>query len=226
MVCDRPLLRPRRALSAKTEMLTLHSLGTSTACISLPSGNIFSVMASVLDSAEFIDSDDQTAFNVAVWNKVLSDHFLAGLPHRIETDRYGQIIMSPPPDPEHGEKQAEIGALLKKLIPRGDVITECPVSTSEGVKGVDVTWISKERRALQRGHVCFTQAPEICVEVISPGNTSRELREKKALFFSEGAEEVWFCHRDGRMEFFLKAAPDNPAGSVLCPIFPKRLELQ
>src|SRR5467141_2982732 len=182
-------------------------------------------MASVLDTAELIDSEDQTAFNLAVWKKVLADHFLAGLPHRIETDRYGQIVMSPPPAPEHGEEQFEIGSMLKKLLPHGHVITECPVSTAEGVKGVDVTWISKERRQAQRGQVCFTQAPEICVEVISPGNTRRELREKKALFFAAGAEEFWFCQRDGRMEFFRKAEPETPAGFALCPAFPEHLQI-
>ena len=182
-------------------------------------------MASVLDTAELAESEDQTAFNLAVWRKVLADRFLAGLPHRIETDRYGQIVMSPPPAPEHGEEQFETGSMLKKLLPDGHVITECPVSTAEGVKGVDVTWISKERRRAQRGQVCFTQASEICVEVVSPGNTRRELREKKALFFAAGAEEVWFCHRDMRMEFFRKVEPEAPAGSALCAAFPKRIQI-
>src|SRR5947207_5221784 len=183
-------------------------------------------MASVLDAAELAESEDQTAFNLAVWTKVLADRFLAGLPHRIETDRYGQIVMSPPPAPEHGEEQAEIVSVLKKLLPKGHVITECPVSTAEGVKGVDVTWSSKERRRAQRGQICFTQAAEICVEVVSPGNTRRELREKKALFFAAGAEEVWFCHRDRRMEFFRKAAPETSADSALCPAFPKRIQIE
>ena len=105
-------------------------------------------MASVLDQPEATEITDQTAFNLAVWEKVLHDEFLATLPHRIETDRYGQIVMSPPPAPEHGEEQFEIGSLLKKLLPNGHIITECPVSTHEGVKGVDVTWISKSRRAV------------------------------------------------------------------------------
>src|SRR5437588_3528149 len=132
-------------------------------------------MASVLETAELIDSEDQTAFNLAVWEKVLTDSLLAGLPHRIETDRYGQIVMSPPPAPEHGEEQFAVGERLHQLLPAGHVITECPVSTSEGVKLVDVAWISKERRQAQRGRPCFTQAPEICVEIVSPSNSRREL---------------------------------------------------
>jgi Uma2 family endonuclease len=182
-------------------------------------------MASVIETAEIVESEDQTAFNLAVWQQVLADQFLAELPHRIETDRYGQIVMSPPPNPQHGQEQFRIGTFLEKQLPGGCVITECPVSTAEGVKGIDVVWISKRRLQSQRGKVCYTQAPEICVEVISPGNSRRELREKKALFFEAGAEEVWFCHGDGRMEFFVKTAPEAPGKSVLCPGFPQRIEI-
>ena len=53
---------------------------------------------------------------------------LAGLPHRIETDRHGHILMSPPPAPSHGVKQAKIATLFDQLLPKGVVITECPVS--------------------------------------------------------------------------------------------------
>jgi hypothetical protein len=59
---------------------------------------------------------------------------LARLPHRIETDRHGHILMSPPPAPSHGVKQACIATLLDTLLPEGLVITECLVSTSDGVE--------------------------------------------------------------------------------------------
>ena len=180
-------------------------------------------MASVLETAELVDSEGQTTFNLAVWEKVLADSFLAGLPHRLETDRYGQIVMSPPPAPEHGRAQFSLGERLHQLLSSGDVITECPISTSEGVKLVDVAWISRQRWQAQRGQDCLTQSPEICVEIVSPSNTRRELTEKKRLYFAAGAEEVWFCDRDGRMEFFRKQAPETAAGSVLCPDFPSRL---
>ena len=77
-----------------------------------------------------------------VWEKLLGDEFLAELPNRIETDELGQIIMLPPPAPEHGRGQVNIGFLLKTLMKGGEAISECPVSTSGGVKGADVVWIS------------------------------------------------------------------------------------
>jgi hypothetical protein len=42
-------------------------------------------------------SEKQTAFNFKRWRELLKDRDLARLPHRIETDRHGHILMSPPP---------------------------------------------------------------------------------------------------------------------------------
>ncbi len=183
-------------------------------------------MTSAINMPNLDEMEDQTAFNLAVWEQLLADEFLATLPHRIETNRFGQIIMMPPPGPDHGEEQFEIGFFLRKLLPGGRVITECPVSTSDGVKAADVAWISKERRGQQRRRkVCFDLAPEICVEVFSPCNSRREMRQKRALYFEAGAEEVWFCHDDGTMEFFAKDTPETAIASRLCPEFPARIDL-
>ncbi len=182
-------------------------------------------MSTLLDEPETLELADQHPFNVAVWKKLLADESLAELPNRIETDELGQIIMTPPPAPEHGEEQVEIGSLLKALMKGGHTISECPVSTSGGVKGVDVAWISRERREPQRGQGCFTEAPEICVEIVSPSNSRREMKKKKRLYFEAGAEEVWFREPDGRMAFYLKAAPDVAVeASILCPEFPGRVQ--
>jgi len=172
------------------------------------------------------DIEDQHAFNLAVWEKAIADPELARIEFRIETDRYGNYIMAPPPAPEHGEGQSDIGFYLRTLLPDGRVITECPISTSEGVRIADVAWSTRPRRRAQRGQVCLTHAPEICVEIFSPSNTRREMREKSALYFEAGAEEVWFCDRGRRMTFFLKDAPETPATSRLCPNFPAQLELE
>jgi hypothetical protein len=57
-------------------------------------------------------SQKQTAFNLERWRELLEDRDLARLPHRIETDRHGHILMSPPPAPSHGVKQAKIATLF------------------------------------------------------------------------------------------------------------------
>lgn len=166
---------------------------------------------------------DQTAFNLRRWEEICEDAFLANVSGRIETNAFGQIIMTPPPAPEHGEGQFSLGSLLSQHLSLGHVIMECPVSTAEGIKLADVAWISRERREAQRGSKAFVQAPEICVEILSPGNSRAEIDLKKQLYFDSGAEEVWVCGLDGSLRFFLRKAPNELGISVLCPGFPDRI---
>jgi len=78
-------------------------------------------------TVQFPDLELQNAFNVARWTEILADTRLANLPDRIETDRHGHIIMSPPPAPRHSRRQA---TLLTQLVPEGVAFTECPISTA------------------------------------------------------------------------------------------------
>src|SRR5437763_204811 len=168
----------------------------------------------------------QTAFNLRRWAQVLADRDLAKFEGRIETDRYGHVIMSPPPAPSHGSYQARIASLLDRFMKSGRVLTECPISTADGVKAADVAWASADSmRALGR-RVCFSHAPEICVEVVSPSNSEPEIHEKTALYFDAGAKEVWICSESGVMSF-LDALDTPPSkNSKICPRFPKRVELR
>src|SRR5712671_7740369 len=113
----------------------------------------------------------RTAFNLRRWAELLADREVAKVEGRIETDRHGHIIMSPPPAPTHGSFQSEIAYLLRSLMPNGRTLTECPISTADGVKAADVAWASPECMRELGDRVCFPRAPEICVEVISPSNS-------------------------------------------------------
>src|SRR6184192_3812395 len=105
------------------------------------------------------------------WAEICEDELLATLPYRIESDRWGNIVMSPPPRSRHGEYQTEIAMLLREKMRDGRSITECPIRTEEGVKAADVAWVSRERRASKQNDPVYLIAPEICVEVLSPSNS-------------------------------------------------------
>ena len=174
---------------------------------------------------ELPQHEAQTAFNLRRWAELLADSEMAGFEGRIETDRHGHIIMSPPPAPGHGSLQLEIGHLLRTLMPRGRVLTECPISTADGVKAADVAWASPQCMRELGDRVCFPKSPEICVEVLSPSNTGAEIQEKVALYFNAGANEVWVCSESGEVSFFGSGTAQPMAGSQLCPQFPKRILL-
>ena len=165
--------------------------------------------------------EDQVDFNLRIWEQLLADPALAKVEGRIETDRHGHLIMSPPPGSFHSSRQSRIHILLDRLM-GGRALTECPLSTSDGVKSADVVWFSEVRYARAFDPRCFIEAGEICVEVISPSNTKREMDEKMALYFDSGATEVWHCEQDGTMRYF---GPGGPLeNSLLCPDFPAMIE--
>ena len=73
---------------------------------------------------------------------------------------------------------------------------------------------------------CFPNAPEICIEVLSPGNSDAEIQEKMRLYFDAGTQEVWVCGMLGDMKFFPSADAPPSGVSKLCPEFPSHIELQ
>jgi Uma2 family endonuclease len=168
--------------------------------------------------------EEQTEFNLRRWAELLNDPALQKIEGRIETDRHGRMIMSPPPAPEHGRFQLMIGALLRNLMPSGEALTECPISTADGVLAADVAWLSRERWRERGNRSCFVNAPELCVEVISSSNSDEEIREKMTLYFDAGAEEVWTCGAFGKMSFFGRGAVPLEH-SQLCPKFPLELSM-
>ena len=146
-----------------------------------------------------------------------------GLYWKVETNARNQIIMSPPPRSDHYEYEMEIIAVMRRLLPDGRVLPGMGVQTSDGTKEPDTVWISRERRQKHRGKISYPEAPEICVEVLSPANSKREIEEKKHLYLEAGAQEVWTCDRRGTMKFF---SADGPlSASQLCPEFPARITI-
>src|SRR5262249_47986733 len=134
---------------------------------------------------------------------------------RIETDRHGHILMTPPPGFRHSRRQDTIIGLL----PNGQTLPECAVSTADGVKALDVAWLDPGRPELNLQPVVLTRAPEICLEILSPSNAQAEINEKRALCFDAGATEVWICNLDGSISFFV--GPDHQVStSSICPAFP------
>ena len=162
--------------------------------------------------------ETQTALNLKRWSEILDDPELARLPHRIETDRHGHIVMTLPPAPFHGQKQSFISSVLQRLLPQGTVITECPVSTSDGVKAIDVAWLDAPRRQ----EMPFALSAH---RKFASTNTTAEIREKKALYFEAGVREVWICHQDGTIDFFYHGTSDTCSRSEICPDFPSKIDL-
>ena len=156
------------------------------------------------------------------WAELCEDPLLRDLPYKVETNRYGKIMMSPAKG-WHSDRAGMVHKLLLHLIEGGHVMPEIPIQTSDGIKVPDVGWFSLERLAPIRREAAYSVAPEICVELLSKSATSEEMREKMALYFEAGANECWLCSDDCDMRFF--STQGELSASEACRGFPSKLEV-
>ncbi len=154
------------------------------------------------------------------WQEVCEEPTLQNLPFKIELNRYGQVVMCPASN-RHGRDQTRIAGKLLELLTEGEVITECSVDTPEGTKVADVAWLSAGFIARHALTTPYPEAPEICVEVVSPSNNPAEMEEKRNLYFTQGAREVWICNEEGQVRFF--NAEGQLGASGLVPGFPDHI---
>ena len=155
------------------------------------------------------------------WSDVLNDSSLQNLPYKIELNEYGQIVMSPASN-KHGLLQAEIAFFLRNNR-QGKVLTECSIETSKSVKVADVAWGSIDFFQRNGLDTPYQQAPEICVEIISPSNYQAEIKEKISLYLDKGAQEVWVYSENGEVAIYNKAG--ETADSVFFEHLPKQFDI-
>jgi Uma2 family endonuclease len=156
----------------------------------------------------------------ARWKEIVQDPDLQDLPYHVETNHRGHIVLSPH-TAKHARQQKAVQKRLDALLDGGEAFSEWPVATDGGTKQIDVVWASDARLdAMTATGDPPTMAPEICVEVMSDSNDGAEMNEKRTLYRTAGAEEVWVVDPDGQVHVF---ADEELGGSQLAPGFPDRL---
>jgi Uma2 family endonuclease len=153
------------------------------------------------------------------WQDVCEHASLQNLPFKIELNEQGKILMSPV-KVYHSAYQGEIIRLMPK---EGKVLAECAIKTRKGTKVADVAWASSARFEQIKWEVECSIAPEICVEVRSSSNTDNEIEEKKALYFENGAQEVWICDANGDIRFYNFSGELKQSG--LLAKFPNKISI-
>lgn len=137
------------------------------------------------------------------WSEVVDNPYFENLPFKIELNRYGKIEMTPASN-KHGRLQSRISGLLERKLKKGEVLIECSVQTTDGVKVADVAWCSKAFIKQYAYQTPYIYAPEICVEIVSPSNSKEEMTNKVQLYLQAGAMEVWIVWENGIVDYYGK----------------------
>lgn len=117
---------------------------------------------------------------------------------RPEIDEYGELILSPLPTNHHQRIASFVGHQLATAL-GGEAIGSLAILTRIGVRVPDMTWTAD---AGPFAADPAPTAPEICIEVASPGNSTKWLREKTGAYLAAGAREVIIVELDGRIRYF------------------------
>jgi len=145
------------------------------------------------------------------WSEVIDNPYLKDLPFKIELNRYGKVEMTPASN-KHGRLQSFISALLERKLKKGVTLTECSVQTTEGVKVADVAWCSNTFIKQYGYQTPYSDAPELCIEIVSPSNSKEEMLNKAQLYLQAGANEVWIVWESGIIDYYDKTGKLEQSG--------------
>jgi len=162
------------------------------------------------DMQELIEAPLSSEELGARYRALCDDPCYANVPGKIELDVWGRMVMTPASF-YHGVIQGRLCRILAAL--GGEAAVEAPVVTPMGLFVADVAWASVGFMSAHRAETPLTRAPEICIEVVSPSNSVKELREKTEAYLAAGAEEVWIVYEQSkRCEFHGRHGPMQRSG--------------
>ncbi|AFZ44881.1 protein of unknown function DUF820 [Halothece sp. PCC 7418] len=154
------------------------------------------------------------------WQEVIEHPSLQDLPFKIELNEYGKIEMSPASN-RHGRLCNKISLIFVESGKEGEIYLRCSIDTRKGVKVADVAWSYPTFFAEYGEMTPLPVAPEICVEILSPSDSEREMAEKIDIYLAKGAQEVWLCDDDGNLRFY--APQGRIESSCIFPNFPRNI---
>ena len=122
--------------------------------------------------------------------------------------------MSPTGD-KHGSYEGNFYASLRAFVqahPSGKVrVGEVGIYTGrqpDTVRGADVLFISNERYAQKKSSSYLDVAPELVVEILSPGDSWSEVMQKLREYFAIGVRLVWVADPQVRCVYAYRSLTD------------------
>lgn len=109
----------------------------------------------------------------------------------------GELHEVTPPGERHGEIQLALGARLYAFVEEhklGRAYGEIGVVFAQEphtVLSPDLAFVRSERMLPEAQAGFLRQVPDLVVEIVSPSNTAREIRDKLLLYLGAGVSMIW-----------------------------------
>ena len=133
--------------------------------------------------------------------------------YRVELS-YGMLVREPQPGAIHGRVTDRLANAMRNFATKhdlGEVTSHCGYLISRGpdcVRGPDVAFIRKSRIPADPPRSFWPFAPDLAIEVASPGNTLAELQQKVIEYFDGGTQEVWIIEPKTQTALIYRSAHD------------------
>ena len=150
-------------------------------------------MKGMMDTTTLVSPEELTQW----WAELAQDE---QSPDYYELTEYGELVLSPRAETPHQRICSSLVRQLSQQLGEEAVQEVAVLTTTAGIRVPDVVWMPQARwDQLPRNAVL--QAPELVVEVLSPGNRKPEMNHKIQGYLSSGVKEVVVIGLTGTIEY-------------------------
>jgi Uma2 family endonuclease len=124
--------------------------------------------------------------------------------------RRGELVQVSRPNWEHASIQRQIRRLLERTLDATGVVDSefaFRALPEYELRVADVAYVVRERAISVKKKDNLHGAPDLVIEILSPSNTAREIKEKAALCLANGCRQVWVV--DSRLRQIAVSTPDG-----------------
>ena len=126
--------------------------------------------------------------------KEATDHYLASLHLTHLDDALPGVAES-----HVGLQAGKIAQLLAQQLPKGHLVLNAAIETTDGIRTIDVGWISESRMKTMRTEPTWSAAPDISVSIISRKRSVQEAEIDNHFLLKAGAKEAWILFPNGHL---------------------------
>lgn len=151
-------------------------------------------MMNMMDMPTLVSPEELTQW----WTELAQDE---QSPDHFELTEYGELVLSPNPTNRHQRLCTQIAFQLQAQLGGEAVVEAAVLTTTAGVRVPDVVWMPEAKWEVLTTKQDLLQAPDLVVEVLSPGNRQPEMNHKIQGYLGSGVKEVIVVGLTGTIEY-------------------------